>query len=132
MGGAGVGEDDDGGFEALGAMDCHDAHFTLRAGEFALHLAATTFDGIEKQLQAGWLVAVEAGSAIDQGGDWLARWSAEAREDELPSGLGEAVAAFQRVRQEFVGWLMRAGQHIGEEGANGYECGIGRLAERIP
>ena len=43
-----------------------------------------------KSLQAGRLVGVEAGGAIDEGGDRLARGAAEAGEDQLPAGAGEA------------------------------------------
>ena len=107
-----VGQDDHGGFEALGAVDGHHAHLVLRAGEFALHLAAAPFDGVEEELQAGRFVGVEGGGAIDDGGDGLARGQAEAGEDQLPARAGQAVAAFEGVDEEFVRWAVRAGEQF--------------------
>ena len=132
MGSAGVGQDDDGRFEALGAVHGHHADFALRAGEFALHLAAAAFDGVEEELQAGRLVGVEGGGAIDEGGDGFARGTAEAGEDQLPAGAREALAAFERVGEEFVGRRVAAREHVGEEGADGREVRLGCGLQRGP
>ena len=119
MGGACVGQDDDGGFEALGAVDSHHADFILRAGEFALHFAATAFDGVEEDLEAGGVACVEGGGAVDQGGDGFARGAAEAGEDQLPAGAWQAMAAFEGVGKEFEGRLVTAFEDVFQEGRNG-------------
>ena len=122
--GAGVRQDDDGGFEAFGAVDGHHAHFILRAGEFALHLAAAPFHGIEEGLEAGRLAGVEGGGAIDEGGDGFARGTAEAGEDQLPAGARQTVAAFEGVGEEFEGRLVAALENVFEEGGDGKVRGL--------
>src|SRR5262249_17855822 len=106
-------------FEALGAVDGHHSHFVLWAGEFALYLAAAAFDRVEEGLKAGRLAGVERGGAVDEGGDGLACGGAEAREDQLPAGAGQAGAALERVGEEFERRLVPAGEDVFEEGGDG-------------
>ena len=123
--GGGVGEDDDGGFEALGAVDGHDPDLVGGFLGAALHLDLGVVEPGDEAGEAGGLDGLVGEGLVDEGVDAVLGLGAEAG-GELPAAVvADEDAGEELVRAEEVG----LGEEVREEGARARASG-GRCAAR--
>ncbi len=85
---AGVGEDDDGGFEALGAVHGHDADGVAGLLGVALELAGVELQPVEEAFEGGGVAALVGQGLAEEGLDGLGGVGAEAGQEALAAAAG--------------------------------------------